>query len=193
MKFAVVILAGGRGSRIGGDKPSKLLGGRPLIDRAEEFARQWSDTVAAAVRSQGQLRGSGLTGLLDATGIDGPLAGLAAALRFCFDQGYEAVLTIPADMPFLPPDLPTRLAAEIGDAWAAVASSGGHLHPVCALWRVSALDALPAYLATGARSLRGFAKAASFRAVDWADAPVDPFFNINSVEDLATAQRLLGG
>jgi molybdenum cofactor guanylyltransferase len=72
-----------------------------------------------------------------------------------------------------------------------VASSGGHLHPVCGLWRVSALDAVPAYLASGRRSLRGFAEAAGFTAVDWPIEPLDPFFNINTPEDLAAAERLL--
>ena len=119
------------------------------------------------------------------------LAGLAAALAFAKGAGCEAVLTMPADMPFLPVELGQRLVSGIGDAECAVAASGGHLHPVCGLWRVSASRALPAYLESGRRSLRGFAQAVGFKVVEWPAEPVDPFFNINSSEDLARAEQLL--
>jgi len=72
-----------------------------------------------------------------------------------------------------------------------MADSGGALHPVCALWSISALDWLPDYVATGRRSLRGFAEAVGMRAVDWPVEHFDPFFNINSPADLATAEQLL--
>lgn len=191
MTVAVVILAGGEGSRIGGGKPWRRLGGRTLIERSAALARQWSDRVAVAARDEGQVRGSGLRCIADEPGIEGPLAGLAAALRFCRDEGLDAVLTVPADMPFLPADLCHRLAETLGDGNAALASSGGHLHPVCGLWRVRALGQLPAFLESGRRSLRGFAQAIGFRSAEWPTGPLDPFFNINSAEDLAAAERLL--
>ena len=131
MKIAVVILAGGKGSRIGGQKPLRMLGGKRLIDRAQAQAEQWSKIVAVAVRSIGQVERSALPCIRDVDEIEGPLAGLAAALRFAGVSGCEAVLTIPADMPFLPADLRDRLSARIGSAAAAVARSGGRLHPVC--------------------------------------------------------------
>lgn len=193
MKTAVVILAGGEGSRIGGGKPLRRLGGRTLVERSAALAGQWSDLVAVAARNECQVRGSGLRFVLDEPGIEGPLAGLAAALRFSRDEGRDAVLTIPADMPFLPADLCDRLAEALGDRNAALATSGGHLHPVCGLWRVRALRLLPAYLASGKRSLRGFAQAVGFHSAEWPAGPRDPFFNINSPEDLATAERLLEG
>ena len=191
MKIAVVILAGGKGSRIGGQKPLRLLGGKRLIDRAQAQAEQWSKIVAVAVRSIGQVERSALPCIRDVDEIEGPLAGLAAALRFAGDSGCEAVLTIPADMPFLPADLRDRLLARIGSAAAAVARSGGRLHPVCGLWKVSASEALPSYLKSGRLSLKDFAAAVGFEVADWSDETVDSFFNINSAEDLAHAERLL--
>jgi molybdopterin-guanine dinucleotide biosynthesis protein A len=193
LRIAVVILAGGEGSRMGGGKPLRLLGGRRLIDRAEALARQWSDILAVSIRNPAQVEGTPLDCILDEEGIEGPLAALAAALRFGCTAGGEAVLTIPADMPFLPADLLERFSAEIGLYGAAIASSNGHLHPICGLWSVSALDKLDGYLATGRRSLKGFAEAIGFRAVDWPIEPRDPFFNINSAEDLAIAERMLAG
>ena len=178
---------------MGGDKPMRLLGGQRLIDRAEALARQWSDMSAVSIRDPAQVEGTRFECILDEEGIEGPLAGLAAALRFGRTASREAVLTIPADMPFLPADLGKRLSAEIGQYGAAIASSCGHLHPIGGLWKVSALDKLDAYLATGRRSLKGFAEAIGFCAVDWRAEPYDPFFNINSADDLAIAERMLGG
>ena len=193
MKIAVVILAGGEGSRIGGNKPMRLLGGRRLIDHAEALARQWSDILAVAIRDAAQVERDQLERIVDEEGIEGPLAGLAGALRFGSVAGQDAVLTIPADMPFLPADLGERLSTEIGQHGAAIASSGGRLHPICGLWRVSALEELDGYLATDRRSLKGFAEAIGFCVVDWPAERQDPFFNINSAAELAIAERMLGG
>ena len=191
MKIVAVILAGGAGSRMGGAKPSRMLAGQTLLERAAAQAGQWSNRVAVAVREPDQAAGAGLPPIFDHPGIDGPLAGLAAGLRFGRDEHAEAVLILPVDAPFLPGDLSERLQAAINGRAAAIASSGGRLHPVCGLWRTTGLDRIADYVAGGGRSLRGFAEAIGFAAVEWPAAPVDPFFNINSAENLAAAERLL--
>lgn len=193
MKVAAVILAGGQGSRIGGGKPLLTLGGITLLDRAWRQARQWSDVVAVAAREDGQLGKTNLPMIFDEPGIEGPLGGLAAALRFAGVQGCEAALTLAADMPFLPRDLRDRLEQALAGHLAALASSGGRLHPVCGLWRIGALECLPHYLASGRRSLKGFAEAAGHAIVEWPGGPEDPFLNINSADDLAAAERRLRG
>jgi len=191
VKIAVIILAGGEGRRIGGTKPLRLLGGQRLIERAAAMARQWSDVVAISVREKEQAEGCGLPLLFDEGGVEGPLAGLVAGLRFAVEAGCHGVLAIPADMPFLPSDLADRLSSAMTGRQAAVAASGGHLHPVCGFWPTSALEELPAYLKTGSRSLRGFAAAVGYVAVEWPAQPADPFFNINAIEDLAAAEHRL--
>lgn len=191
MNIVALILAGGAGARIGGGKASRMLGGRTLLDRASNQAGKWSDRVAVAVREPNQAKGADLRFILDEPGIEGPLAGLAAGLRYARDEHAEAVLTLPADMPFLPADLGERLQDAIGGSAAAIACSGGRLHPVCGLWRTAGLDQLADYVASGQRSLRGFAQHVGFAAAEWPTAPADPFFNINRAEDLAAAERLL--
>ncbi|MES2001007.1 MAG: molybdenum cofactor guanylyltransferase [Pseudomonadota bacterium] len=193
MKIAVVVLAGGEGRRIGGNKPLRLLGDRSLLDRAVELGRQWSDMIAVAVRNEAQVKGGDCACVLDDPTIAGPLGGLVAALRFARDAGADAVLTLPADMPFLPDDLLGRLDHALGDRRAAIASSGGQLHPVCGLWLTAAIDGVPNYLASHRRSLSGFAKAVGYAAAEWPAGPNDPFFNINSADDLAVAEARLRG
>ena len=168
----IVILAGGEGRRIGGGKPLRMLGGETLLDRALRIARGWSNDVLVA------------DGKTDAPGIEGPLGGVAAALALGGD-----ILTIPCDMPFLPADLPERLGRTREAA--AVAESGGRLHPVCTLWRARAAGGLAAYVASGRRSLRGFAGAVGYEACAWSTDPIDPFFNVNDMDDLARAEAML--
>jgi molybdopterin-guanine dinucleotide biosynthesis protein A len=189
---AVVVLAGGEGARIGGGKPLRRLRGERLIDCALRQAAGWSDAVAVAVRDPVQVGAVEAPIILDEPKIAGPLGGLVAALRFAEDAGRAFVLTIPADMPFLPGDLPDRLSTEIGDQGCALASSGGHVHPVCGLWRTSALDDVGRYLAGERRSLKGFAELVGCVSADWPVEPVDPFLNVNTADDLARAEAMAG-
>lgn len=192
MRIAVVILAGGEGSRIGGNKPLRMLGGTSLLDRALLYAEGLSGLRAVAVRHPEQAGNLAVPVVFDDSAVEGPLAGLLSALRFARDAAAEAALTIAADMPFLPPDLAERLEEALPHKRVAIARSGGHLHPVCGLWSITALDVAADYLASGRRSLKGFAETAGYAAVDWPALPLDPFFNINSERDLANAERLLG-
>lgn len=188
--IAVVILAGGEGRRIGGDKPTRLLDDERLLDHALILARGWSPLVAVSVRDTAP-NVHGLPLLPDLMG-KGPIAGIAAALAFARSKGVKRVLTIPCDTPFLPSDLPDRLSdALMHSAGAAIAASGGRLHPSCALWRVETAVALPAYLSSGRGSLHGFAEAVGAVAVEWPIEPHDPFFNINSAADLAAAEAMI--
>jgi molybdopterin-guanine dinucleotide biosynthesis protein A len=192
VNFVCVVLAGGEGRRMGGAKPLQPFEGAPLLARALALADGYADDVAVAVRDPAQLGGVSASWLLDDPAIAGPLGGLAAALAHGRSLGADAVLTLPCDAPRLPRDLAQRLVEALAaapGAHAAVAASGGHWHPVCALWRASALDRLPAYLATGARSLRGFASACEAAAVEWSTQAHDPFVNANTPEDLAALQR----
>lgn len=187
----VVVLAGGQGSRIGGGKPLRRLGGERLIDRAIRLASRWSGDVRVAAGTAQGLDDLPVPLLEDEPGMPGPLGGLAAALGHARDRGCDRVLTIPCDTPFLPADLLARLDLAIGEAAVALAAGGGRLHPACALWHSSAGDALPAYVATGRRSLQGFADHAGFAAVEWPIDRLDPFFNVNDEAQLREAEALL--
>lgn len=188
--LAVVILSGGEGRRIGGGKPARRLGNARLIDSAVEQGRSWSDTVAIAVRTRSQAPSVDAE-IIEDEAIEGPLGGLAAGLAFAQGRDRPFLLTIPADMPFLPPDLLDRLGTAIPGFGCALASSGGHAHPVCGLWRSSAVSQIGEYVSTGGRSLKGFAALIGVVAVDWATDAGDPFFNINSPDDLAEAEKRL--
>lgn len=133
-------------------------------------------------------------------GFLGPLAGVLAALRHAALNSPEAshVLTVPVDTPFFPTNLAARLTTAIHSATEiAVAFSAGEMHPLFALWPVALAGDLEAWLQTDEkRRARGFiARHAStsvkFPLIPTAAGPLDPFFNINTPEELHQAEAWL--
>lgn len=190
MQIAGLILAGGRGVRMGGaDKALLMLAGRPLL--AHVMARLAPQVEALAVSANGdaaRFAAFGLPVLTDAPDHlgAGPLAGVLAGLDWAAGLGAERLLVVAVDTPFLPTDLAARLGATPGAAFAA---SAGRDHPSVALWPVDGRAQLAALFALGERRLR--AALAGATRVEFVSP--DPFFNINSPADLAAAEVLCVG
>jgi len=192
-----VVLAGGLARRMGGgDKPLVDLGGRPLLRHILDRLQPQVSLLALNVNDEaGRYQPFGLTILPDSLpGRPGPLAGILAALDWAAIAGARHVLTVPGDTPFLPPDLAQRLGAAIlAGAPAAMAASGGRRHPIAGLWPVAAREGLRrAIRDEGLRRADDWAGGLGTVTVDFAIDPFDPFFNLNSPDDLAAAERLLG-
>lgn len=190
---AIVIAAGGEGHRIGGDKPQRLLGGRPLLAHAIAIAAAQSDCVAVAVREAGGIDAGSLPQLCDAVPGRGPISALASAFAFAAAQGRARVMLIGCDQPFLPRDLARRLGAALEDCKVAMPVSRGKYQPLAALWRVDQA-ALAEYMAGGGLSLWRFAAAQGVVHLPWPESDgFDPFANINDPAGLAAAEAHLGG
>ena len=175
-----VILAGGLGRRMGGVvKPLIEIGGRTVLERTLDVVGRPVAVAGAAF--------PGLLSLPDAIpGRLGPLAGMLAAMEWA--EG--AVLTVPGDAPFLPPDLVDRLRAAGAPC---VAASGGRAHPVVGLWPVALAPVLRGMLEGGGRRAGAFAAAVGARAVEWAVGEADPFLNLNTPGDVGRARAALAG
>lgn len=188
MNILPAVLAGGEGRRMGGAKPLRPWGPGTLIENALRLAGRHGREPVVSLRREGQAGPLGTRFVLDAPGIEGPLAGLAALLAHARRRGDDAVFTLPCDMPRLPADLGERLLAALEaepQALAALARAGGDLHPVCAVWRVEALGRLAPYLASDKRSLRGFATACDAVFADWPAEEAPLFANANTPDELA--------
>lgn len=172
-----MIAAGGSGSRIGGNKPERLLG----------QARQHSDAVALAVRPGDSDWGSGLPLLFDTLEGIGPISALHSAISEAARREREAVLMIGCDLPFLPADLVLRLSAVLPGNGASMPVSIGRLHPMAALWR-STPEPLEQWIESGGQSLWRFAEAIGMAKVEWSETP-DPFANVNDAAALAAAEE----
>lgn len=191
---AGIVLAGGRATRMGGgDKALRPLGGQPVL--AHVIARLAPQVQALALSANGdpaRFAAFGLPVLADPLpGFPGPLAGVLAGLDWAAGRGESALVSVAGDTPFLPPDLVARLQAA-GPVALAASPAGGQMrrHPTVALWPVALREALRAALARGEHKVGRFLAEHGARAAEFA-APPDPFFNINTPEDLARAQSLL--
>ena len=194
---AGVVLCGGRSSRFGNDKALALLRGLPLTAHVlKRLQPQVSCLFLSAQSETPGLQGLGVELVPDAVRRHrGPLAGLYSALQHVADQGLaEWLLLSPCDAPFLPPDLASRLlqgAAE-QDRPVSAARYGGIVQPTFSLWHCSVLPALrEAVLDAGRGGLMTMLDRLPHATEDWEVAPVPPFFNVNTPDDLAQAGRLL--
>ena len=193
-----VVLAGGLGRRMGGgDKPMREIGGRTILEHViERLAPQCDGLVLNANGDPARFARFGLPVVADTVeGYPGPLAGVLAALEWAAANRprVEWVVSAAGDCPFLPRDLVERLqqARRNEGADLAVAASGDQTHPVIGLWKVAARDELRhALVEEDMRKIDRWTARYKLATVSWPTEPVDPFFNANTVEDLAEAERL---
>jgi len=198
-----VLFAGGQSRRMGGgDKSLRALGGRPMIAHAiDTLAAQVDALIINANGDPARFAAFGLPVVPDRDAdFAGPLAGLLAGMMWTRAHCPTArhVMTAACDTPFFPADMAARLRAAAGaaDADIAIAASGGQGHFVFGLWPVALADDLEAYLAEGRRKVQDWIAryahvTVDFLPVEIGGASVDPFFNINTPEDLAQAEALL--
>jgi molybdopterin-guanine dinucleotide biosynthesis protein A len=194
-----IILAGGKATRMGGgDKGLKAVAGKRLIDRV--IARLADQCGPMAINANGdpaRFTEFGLPVLPDSLpDYPGPLAGVLAGLDWAAGLGAEAIVTVAADTPFFPTDLVTRLQAAAGQSGLALAASRdetGKLwqHPTFGLWPVALRGDLRASLRDGLRKIVLWTDRHGAETAEFASDPFDPFFNINTPEDFAEAERLV--
>ena len=174
---------------MGGDKALMPLGSKPLVQWvAESFGPQ---VEALALSANGDAKRFGFLGLPvlpDGQG-QGPLAGVLAGLHWAAAQGASALVTVPCDGPFVPPDLVPRLCLTAEGGGPALSQSGADLLPTYALWPTVCLPALQGFLTSGAKPrLRDFAQS---QGNTWAPFPEGTFANANTPQELAAlATRL---
>jgi molybdopterin-guanine dinucleotide biosynthesis protein A len=198
-KIIGVLLAGGLARRMGGgDKPLRLLAGRPLLDHVIERLRpQVAGLVLNANGDPARFAAYGLPVVADSIpDYAGPLAGILAGLDWTADNRPDCSLiaTVATDAPFLPRDLVACMATALSTEQAdlACAASSGQAHPVIGLWPVWLREDLRrAVVDEGVRKVDVWTARHRLAVVRFSDRPVDPFFNANRPEDLDRAAALL--
>lgn len=190
-----VILAGGLARRMGGgDKGLHRVGGERVLDRlVRRVAPQVAGLVVNANGDPSRFADLGLAVVPDSLpDRPGPLAGVIAGLDWAAVRlpGVEWIVTVPGDCPFVPADLVARLHAGRGAADLVCAASGGRTHPVVGLWPVSLRESLRQAVLSGERKIDAFTGRHAVAVVEWPVGDVDPFFNVNTPNDLQEANRL---
>jgi len=198
-----VILAGGLATRMGGgDKGLLLLGSQPLLARViGRLGPQVGEMALNANGDPSRFDEYGLPVLPDTiSGYAGPLAGVLAGLDWAADQGADCIVTAAADTPFFPCDLTPRLqlAAEGMAAPLVLAATrdpdrGRVRHPTFGLWPVSLREDLRAALQQGLRKVVLWTDRHGGRETVFPVNGIDPFFNVNTPQDLKQAEAMLKG
>ncbi|MFK7870157.1 MAG: molybdenum cofactor guanylyltransferase MobA [Roseobacter sp.] len=196
-----VILAGGLATRMGGgDKGLLALRGQPLLSYvADRLEPQVAGLALNANGDAARFDSFGLPVLPDSvSGFAGPLAGVLAGMDWAAGQGAETIVTAAADTPFFPGDLvPQLLMAGEGMAHPlALAATpdekrGRVRHPTFGLWPVALRDDLRQALEDGVRKVVMWTDKHSGREAVFPVSGTDPFFNVNTPDDLARAEAMV--
>lgn len=199
-KPPALILAGGMSSRMGFDKTHAVLKGRPLHAHVKDcLAHQVSKIVINSNDPQSSSHFQQTPVVADTIGQSfGPLSGIIRGMDYFSQEPDGYFLTASVDCPFLPNDLVEKLSAAIERKQdIAIARSNGRDHPTIALWPVKMRDTLGVWLAQTQRySVMAFLDTCTVRKVEFPNTfaghqEIDPFFNINNLQDLQRAQELI--
>jgi molybdenum cofactor guanylyltransferase len=194
-----LVLAGGLARRMGGgDKALIAIGGVAIIDRVLALLRPaCAGIILNANGDPARFAHYGLPVVPDSVpDFAGPLAGILAGLDWAAANrpDLDWVASVPGDCPFLPHDLVRRLheVREKAGMPLVCARSGDWRHPVVGLWPVALQDDLRhALIVENLRKIEVWTARHGIAHADWPATPVDPFFNVNTPEDAAEAERLV--
>jgi len=196
-----IILAGGLSRRMGGgDKALLTLAGDPLLAHVIRRIRpQVADPALNANGDPDRFKAFGLPVIADTiSGFAGPLAGVLAGLDWAATKGTSHIVTVAADTPFFPQDLVTGLENAARDQAKPIAlalTKGGprgvSRHPTFGLWPVALRDDLRAALKGGTRKVVAFTDQIGCADALFASDGFDPFFNVNTPDDMDTATKIL--
>ena len=199
-----VVLAGGQGRRLGFvNKPLVKIGGKTVLSHIlARMSPQLDEIIINANAAHDAYRDYGLEIVADELGgFLGPLSGVLTAMDWVAmnKAGVSHVLTFPGDAPFIPHDLAKRLVGAVNDAGQtdkpclARAVSGGRANPVVGLWPIAIRSELRDSLVNkDIRKIDRFTADYPMQDVQFDGVP-DPFFNINTEDDVKIADRILNG
>ncbi len=195
---AGVILAGGQARRMGGgDKGLLTLGGQTLLQRViDRLEPQVAEVALNANGDASRFDEFGLPVLADTvSGFVGPLAGVLAGLDWAAEREHSHIVTAAADTPFFPCDLVPKLLLNAQTPIVLAATPdperGMSRHPTFGLWPVDLRDDLRNALTDGVRKVVQWTDRHGTSIAPFSADPFDPFFNVNSPEDMAAAEALL--
>ncbi len=183
---STVILAGGRGTRIGGEDKGLLpLNGRLLVEHlCDILAPQCTQLMISANRNIERYQSLGYPVIPDDLKGCGPLAGMLTALKVC---NTPYLVCSPVDTPLIPHDYVARLMAGLHNASACVVMVKDHMQPLHLVLKSSTRPSLAEYLQQGGRRAGDWVRALNPALADFSDCP-ECFWNVNTPQEQARIQ-----
>tara|TARA_Y200000002_G_scaffold356046_1_gene337517 strand:+ start:780 stop:1424 length:645 start_codon:yes stop_codon:yes gene_type:complete len=199
---AGVILAGGLASRMGGgDKSLKSLGKKTILESVmDRLSPQVTTIVLNANGDPQRFSRYKIPVVHDQTDqFLGPLAGVLSGLDWAHENGFTQIVTVAADTPFFPLTLVATLSDVLSNSSAQIALAATKkkgskriiLHPTFGLWPVNLRNDLRSSLGLGVRKVVQWTEKHNHVEALFDFELSDPFFNVNTSEDLDRARRII--
>ena len=194
-KIIFVILTGGKSKRFGGGfKTFSVINKKSIFDRIlEKLEKNKIEILINANENHYKFNKSKHLVIKDKkNGFLGPLAGIHSTMIKCINDypKIEWIFTVPSDTPFLPINLLDKFCEKLDSKIdILIARSNNKIHPVVSMWNVNLLKSLESELNQGNRKIMTLVEKHRFKYVDFEYKVVDPFFNINTINDLKDAEN----
>ena len=192
-----VVLAGGKSQRFGEDKSQVKLGDKILIDYIlSEIIDEFNEVLVVSNNSINFRKSKKISLIQDFKKDLGPLGGVLTAMKWVKDNNkdYQWVSTFPTDSPFFKNKILKDFFNEIhpGESKLFFIKSNNTRHNIFGLWSLELMNKLEEDLNKGERKVEVWANSVGVKVINMDFEKDDPFFNINTKEDLEKAKAKIG-
>ena len=191
-----VVLAGGKSQRFGEDKCQVKLGDKLLIDYIlSEIIDEFKEVLLISNNKIKYINSNKISLVEDTKKGLGPLGGILTAMKWIREnnKSYKWISTFPSDTPFFKKKILNNFLEEIKDYEGKLffINSNDTRHNIFGLWSIDLLDRLEKDLDNGERKVEMWANKIGVKSINMKFENKDPFFNINTKEDLIKAKEYL--
>lgn len=191
-----VVLAGGKSKRFGENKSQAQLGGKILIDHIlSEIIYDFKEILIVANEKIEHLPSERIIKIEDYKKNYGPLGGIFSAMKWVKDNNkkYNWIASFPSDTPFFKLNILKKFLNKINEKESELffIKSNEKRHNIFGLWSLDLIDQLEKDLETGTRKVEKWANNIGVKIINMPFEKKDPFFNINTKEDLKNAEKIL--
>ena len=195
-KMVALIMIGGQSKRMGGGIKSFIkFNNKNIFDRILERTKPQIEKIIINCNDEVKnIKKYKIPIIRDIKkGYLGPLAGIHSAMHWIKknEPQIEWLATLPGDTPYIPNDLIYSFKKKISyNSKIILAKSNHKVHPIIGIWHISLLSSLDVHLDKGVRKIMSWAKLHPIEYIDYSNKLYDPFFNINTVEDIKIAMEI---
>lgn len=191
-----VVLAGGKSQRFGEDKSQAKLGAKTLIDYIlSELIDEFNEVLIVANYPIKHLLSDKIKKIEDFKKDLGPLGGIFSAMKWARDKdkSYKWIASFPSDTPFFKKTILDNFFEKVNEKESQLffMKSNKKRHNIFGLWSIDLIDQLEKDLEDGSRKVEEWANNIGVKTINMSFEKNDPFFNINTKEDLKKAEKIL--
>ena len=189
------VLAGGKSQRFGEDKSQVKLDGKLLIDHIlNEIINEFKEILIVSNNQINFKHSDKISMVSDLKKDQGPLGGVLSAMKWVKESNkdYKWISTFPVDTPFFKKEILQNFLSEINleEGKLFFIKSNNTRHNIFGVWSIDLMDKLEEDLNNGERKVELWANSVGVKVIDMEFLKEDPFFNINSKEDLEKARKI---